>query len=47
MKELDQPKLIATSASKRIEGKYYHFRKDHGHEIENYIDLKEEIELLL
>lgn len=37
-------KLVVVSTSKKDKGKSYHFHKDQGHDIENYIHLKEEIE---
>ncbi|XP_022883099.1 uncharacterized protein LOC111399839 [Olea europaea var. sylvestris] len=47
MKELEWPKPMLTSSSKRNQSKYYHFHKDHGHDTEECVQLKEEIEHLL
>lgn len=47
MEEPDWPRPTVTSTSKMDKGKYCHFHKDHGHDIENCIHLKEEIKCLL
>ncbi|XP_022855997.1 uncharacterized protein LOC111377174 [Olea europaea var. sylvestris] len=47
MKELEWPKPMMTSSSKRNQSKYWHFHKDHGHDTEECLQLKEEIEHLL
>ncbi|XP_022843440.1 uncharacterized protein LOC111366995 [Olea europaea var. sylvestris] len=47
MKELEWPKPILTSSNKRNQRKYYHFHKDHRHDTEECLQLKEEIERLL
>ncbi|XP_022892274.1 uncharacterized protein LOC111407172 [Olea europaea var. sylvestris] len=47
MKELEWPKPMMTSSSKRNQSKYCHFHKDYGRDIEEFLQLKEEIECLL
>ncbi|XP_022854805.1 uncharacterized protein LOC111376108 [Olea europaea var. sylvestris] len=47
MKELKWPKSMLTPSSKRNQSKYFHFHKDHGHDIEECLQLNEEIERLL
>ncbi|XP_022872613.1 uncharacterized protein LOC111391599 [Olea europaea var. sylvestris] len=47
VKELEWPKPMLTSSSKRNQSKYCHFHKDHGHDIEERLQLKEEIKRLL
>ncbi|XP_022899298.1 uncharacterized protein LOC111412593 [Olea europaea var. sylvestris] len=47
MKELEWPKPMLTPSSKRNQNKYCHFHKDHGHDTEKCLQLKEKIEHLL
>ncbi|XP_022843447.1 uncharacterized protein LOC111367002 [Olea europaea var. sylvestris] len=47
IKELEWPKPMLTPSSKRNQSKYYHFQKDHGHDTEECLQLKKEIEHLL
>ncbi|XP_022868112.1 uncharacterized protein LOC111387761 [Olea europaea var. sylvestris] len=47
MKELEWLRPMVTLASKRNQGRYCHFHKDHGHDTEECLQLKEEIERLL
>ncbi|XP_022883798.1 uncharacterized protein LOC111400631 [Olea europaea var. sylvestris] len=47
MKELEWPKPMLTPSSKRNQSKYCHFHKDQGHDTEECLPLKEEIERLL
>ncbi|XP_022875681.1 uncharacterized protein LOC111394141 [Olea europaea var. sylvestris] len=47
MKELEWPMPMATPPDKKNQGQYYHFHKDHGHDTEEYLQLKEEIERFL
>ncbi|XP_022875684.1 uncharacterized protein LOC111394143 [Olea europaea var. sylvestris] len=43
MKELEWPMPMATPPDKKNQGRYYHFHKDHEHDTEEYLQLKEEI----
>ncbi|XP_022849864.1 uncharacterized protein LOC111371950 [Olea europaea var. sylvestris] len=47
MKELEWPRPMVTPVDKRNQGRYCHFHKDHGHDTEECLQLKEEIERLL
>ncbi|XP_022864838.1 uncharacterized protein LOC111384748 [Olea europaea var. sylvestris] len=47
MKELEWPKPMLISSSKRNQSKYCHFHKDYGHDTEECLQFKEEIESLL
>ncbi|XP_022853880.1 uncharacterized protein LOC111375311 [Olea europaea var. sylvestris] len=47
MKELEWPRPMVKPAGKRNQGRYCHFHKDHGHDTEECMQLKEEIERLL
>ncbi|XP_022883252.1 uncharacterized protein LOC111400002 [Olea europaea var. sylvestris] len=47
MKELEWPKPMLTPSGKRNQSKYCHFHRDHEHDIEECLQLKEEIERLL
>ncbi|XP_022858608.1 uncharacterized protein LOC111379468 [Olea europaea var. sylvestris] len=47
MKELEWPKPMLTPSGKRNQSKYCHFHRDHGHNTEECLQLKEEIERLL
>ncbi|XP_022848856.1 uncharacterized protein LOC111371185 [Olea europaea var. sylvestris] len=47
MKELEWPKPMLTPSGKRNQSKYCHFHRDHGHDTEECLQLKEEIERLL
>ncbi|XP_022897676.1 uncharacterized protein LOC111411368 [Olea europaea var. sylvestris] len=47
MKELEWPKPMLTPSGKRNQSKYFHFHRDHGHDTEECLQLKEEIERLL
>ena len=44
---LKWPKPLSTSSRKRNSKKYFRFHKDHGHYIDEYRDLKEQIEELI
>lgn len=44
MKEFKLPKLMLTPPNKRILNKYCHLYKDHGHDNEECLQLKKEIE---
>ncbi|XP_022846207.1 uncharacterized protein LOC111368948 [Olea europaea var. sylvestris] len=47
MRELEWPKPMPTPSGKRNQSKYCHFHRDHGHDTEECLQLKEEIERLL
>ncbi|XP_022869682.1 uncharacterized protein LOC111389058 [Olea europaea var. sylvestris] len=47
MKELEWPKPMLTPSDKRNQSKYCHFHRDQGHDTEECLQLKEEIERLL
>ncbi|XP_022856802.1 uncharacterized protein LOC111377884 [Olea europaea var. sylvestris] len=47
MKELEWPKPMLTPSGKRNQSKYCNFHRDHGHDTEECLQLKEEIERLL
>ncbi|XP_022874021.1 uncharacterized protein LOC111392857 [Olea europaea var. sylvestris] len=47
MKELEWPKPMLTPSGKRNQSKYCHFHRDHGHDTEECLQLKKEIERLL
>lgn len=47
MKELEWAKLILMPPNKRNQIRYCHFHKDHGHDTEECLHLKEKIEGLL
>ena len=44
---LKWPRPLHSLPNVRDKRKYYHFHKDHGHYIDNYNDLKEQIEELI
>ena len=44
---LKWPKPLSSSSKWRDSTKYYHFHKDHGHYIDECLDLKEKIEELI
>ncbi|XP_022846498.1 uncharacterized protein LOC111369281 [Olea europaea var. sylvestris] len=47
MKKLEWSRPMVTLVGKRNQGRYYHFHNDHGHDTEECLQLKEEIEPLL
>ncbi|XP_022846327.1 uncharacterized protein LOC111369074 [Olea europaea var. sylvestris] len=47
MKEFEWPKPMLIPSSKRNQSKYCHFHRDHGHDTEECLQLKDEIECLL
>ncbi|XP_022841825.1 uncharacterized protein LOC111365502 [Olea europaea var. sylvestris] len=47
MRELEWPKPMLTPSDKRNQSKYCHFHRDHGHDTEECLQLKKEIESLL
>lgn len=46
-KYLQRPRLIKSSSASHDKSKYYRFHRDHGHDIEEYIQLRNKIEDLI